>query len=117
MIQKVALTTFAIICIVLGIDKFVEFLPLCSLTDIVSREGMMVTGVLEILGGIGLLTQKYRMFSLRFLGIIMILAVVLHKFNGTSDFGGALLGVFAVFFLLYLERKRNKSQQEKVSVT
>jgi len=110
--QKAVLVTFAIICFVIGIDKFFEFLPLCSLTSTLTREGMMIIGVLEILGGIGLLTQKYKAFSLRLLGLIMISAIVLHKLIDTSDFGGALFGLFTVFFLLYLEKKEGKQDKE-----
>ena len=109
--QKVALTTFAIFCIIIGIDKFFEFLPACSLTNVASQTEMMGTGILEILGGLGLLTQKFRLPSLILLGLIMILGLVMHISTKTTDFGGALFGLIVVFFLLYGERKQRKSQQ------
>jgi len=108
MMQKAALTIFAISCIIIGVDKFFEFLPICSLTYVSSKESMMVTGVLEILGGLGLLTKKFRLLSLILLGLIMFLGVVMHIVTKTTDFGGALFGLITAFFLLYGERKERK---------
>jgi len=96
---------FAIFCIVFGIDKFVEFLPTCSLTTVIPKEGMMITGVLEIGIGIMLLLKKHTLLILRIGTAIILGGLLMHIVKGTDDVGGALLGSIMGLFLIIAHKR------------
>jgi hypothetical protein len=102
--QKIAGTIhilFALICIVFGIDKLIEFLPTWSLTSHIFQTGMIVTGVLEIGIGIMLFLKKYTLLSLKLGTAIMFGGMLVHVIDGTYDFSGALVGLIMGMFLIY----------------
>lgn len=98
---------FAIFFIGFGIDKFVEFLPTCSLTNYIPQEGMMITGVLEIVLGIAILLDKYVLLSLRIATAISIGGLLFHLLTGTYDCGGAAFGSIFGLILIFVY-KENK---------
>ena len=99
---------FALFCIGFGIDKFIPFLPICSLTNYFPPYGMTVLGGIEMGLGILLLLKMKTLLLLRLITAIMIGAVLLHLFTGSFDFGGALIGS-AIGLLLIFETKKTIS--------
>lgn len=85
---------FALFCIGFGIDKFIPFLPICSLTNYFPPYGMTVLGGIEM--GLGILL------------LLKMKTVLLHLFTGSFDFGGALIGS-AIGLLLIFETKKTIS--------
>ena len=96
---------FALFCIAFGIDKFVEFLPTCSLANTISQRGMMLTGVLEIGIGIMLFFKKYTLLFLRLGTAIILGGLLLHIVKGTYDFSGALIGSIMGLFIIFAHKK------------
>ena len=106
-LEKTLLILFAIFCIGFGIDKFIEFLPSCSLTEYISQRGLMVTGVLEIVIGILLLLNKYTLPALRLATAIMIGGLAMHLVKGTYDITGAAFGALLGLVLIFSQKSRN----------
>jgi len=99
---------FAVFCIVFGIDKFLEFLPTCSLTNHIPQSGMMVTGILEIILGIALLLKKYTFTALRLVTGIMLGGLILHLMTGSYDVGGAVFGAVLGLILIVSQKRKSK---------
>lgn len=104
---KLLTIVFAVFCIGFGIDKFVEFLPICSLTEYISSEGMFFTGVLEIILGIVILLDKFVLLALRIATALIIGGLLLHLLKGTYDIGGALLGAILGLILIFTYKKQS----------
>lgn len=98
---------FALFCIGFGIDKFVEFLPICSLTEYISREGMFFTGVLEIILGVLILLDKYVLIALKIATVIIIGGLLLHLIKGTYDIAGALSGAILGLILIFAYKNQS----------
>ena len=105
---------FAGFCIVFGIDKFLEFLPACSLTAYIPPSAMMATGVLEIILGIALFLNKYTLTVLRLITGLMLGGLILHLLKGTYDVGGAAFGAIVGLILIIAYKRRNT---EAISIT
>lgn len=99
---------FALFCIIFGLDKFLEFLPTCSLVNHIPANGMIVIGCLEIIVGMVLLTKQYTLLSLRVATAMIIGGIIFHLATGTYDFGGGLIGAFIGLFLIYQYKRRDK---------
>ena len=95
---------FALACIIMGIDKFAEFLPHCSLLSFIPKELMWGTGVFEI--GIGAMILLNRNISLMIkLGTaIMGGGVLLHLATETYDVAGALISTILGMIYLFGNR-------------
>jgi len=106
-ILKILRIVFAIFSIGFGIDKFVDFLPTCSLTAYIPHEGMMVTGILEIIAGIALLIKKQVLLSLRMVTALSMGGLMFHLFTGTYDFLGATFGTILGLMLIFAYKKIN----------
>lgn len=106
-ITKTLKIVFAIFCIVFGIDKFVEFLPICSLTEYIPREGMFITGILEIVLGVVILIDKFVLLALRIATALIIGGLLLHLLKGTYDIGGAILGAILGLTLLFAYKNQS----------
>ena len=106
-LESILQIIFAVFCIVFGLDKFLEFLSTCSLTNHIPQSGMIVTGVIEILIGIALLLKKYTLTSLRLATAIMIGGLAFHLFKGTYDLGGAAFGSILGLVLIVLNKRKN----------
>lgn len=98
--------SFGLFCIGFGIDKFVEFLPTCSLIPHLPAFAMPLTGVLEIGVGLLLLLNKYTMTLLQLITLVMFSGVVLHTLLGTYDFSGAFIGTIWGMALVYLYKEK-----------
>lgn len=98
---------FGIFCIAFGFDKFIEFLPKCSLLDHLPVWSMWGAGALEIILGILLIMDKYTKIALQVLAMVMFGGVVLHTLIGTYDFSGALIGTLWPMLLLYMQMKKS----------
>jgi len=95
---------FGIFCIAFGIDKFVEFLPKCSLLNHLPVWWMWATGLLEIGLGLLMIIDKYTMIAFQLAAVVMFTGVVLHTLIGTYDFSGALVGTVVAMILIFLSR-------------
>ena len=96
---------FGIFCIAFGIDKFVEYLPTCSLIPNLPPFSMELVGILEIGMGFLLLLNKYTMPTLQIVTVMMFSGVVLHTLIGTYDFSGAFIGTIWGMLLVYLYKE------------
>lgn len=106
-ITKSLKIVFAIFCIVFGIDKFVEFLPICSLAEYIPQKGMFVTGILEIILGIVILLDKVVLLALRVATVLIIGGLFFHLLKGTYDIGGAVLGALLGLILLFAYKNQS----------
>jgi len=97
---------FALFCIGFGIDKFVTFLPACSLTEYIPLAGMYVTGIIELVLGGTLLFKKYELISLKILTAVSIGGFMFHLVTGSTDFGGALVCSFMGSLLIFAYKKQ-----------
>ena len=97
---------FALLLIGFGIDKFVMFLPICSLTEYIPPEGNLITGIIELVFGVALVFKKYEMISLRILTAISIGGLLFHLAIGSTDFSGALVSSFMGLFLIFVYKNQ-----------
>jgi len=107
-LTKVLQILFALFCIGFGIDKFIPFLPTCSLTNHISSNGMIATGIVEIALGISLLLNKYVLICLRLATGIMIFGLIFHLATSTYDCGGAFIGTILGLILIYAHKNINQ---------
>ena len=96
---------FALACIIMGIDKFAEFLPHCTLLSFIPKEMMWGTGVLEIILGVMIFLNKNVSLAIKLGTAIMAGGVALHLFTGTYDMSGALIST--ILGAIYLFGSRN----------
>jgi len=98
---------FALFCILFGLDKFVSFLPTCSLTEFISPIGMFVTGILELIFGSLLLFKQKELLALRILTAITIGGLMLHLIKGRYDISGGIIGSIIGLYLIFAYKKLN----------
>jgi len=105
---------FGIFCIIFGLNKFLNFLPMPpiagdggDLMNIYFSSGFMnLVGVLEVLGGLALLINKFVPLSLTILAAIMFNALVFHVLHDMGGIGGAAFGCILTSVLVYANRDR-----------
>lgn len=105
---------FGLFCLVFGLNKFLNFMPFPplpevaqNLMDIYGESGFMkVIGVLEILGGVALVVNKYVPLALTFLVAIMFNAFLFHAFHDIANIGGAVVGLILSLILVFVNRER-----------
>ena len=105
---------FGLFCLIMGINKFANFLPPFEIPgDGGTLIGIYITsgffsliGVLEILGGLALLTNKFVPLALTFLTAIMFNAFIFHMLHDIANIGGAVVGLGLSLVLVFLHRKR-----------
>jgi len=107
-IESFLLLIFGAFCIVFGVDKFIEFLPTCSLVSVIPKEGMLITGVLEIVLGLLILLKKYTLASLQIATAIIIGGLMLHLITGTFDISGAVFGAVLGVGLIISQKRKNR---------
>ena len=98
----------SLFCLVFGVDKFLEFLPICNLVNDLPKEAIIGLGVTEIVLGMALFSKKYLLISARLATAIMIGGMTMHLLKGTNDFGGALIGTIIGLLLIFTYKKLNK---------
>ena len=69
---------------------------------------MNIIGILEILIGASLLTNKYVGLGLTFAVAIMFNAALFHLFHAPSGIGGALVGLVLSLVLVYAYKEKFK---------
>lgn len=105
---------FGVFCLIFGLNKFLGFIPMPEMTGdagtlmgIYAGSGFMtLIGVLEILGGLALIFNKYVPLALTILTAIMFNAFLFHAFHDMGGIGGAVLGMILSLILVYAYRDR-----------
>ena len=105
---------FGVFCLIFGINKFAGFMPMPDipgdggvLMGIYATSGFMaIIGVLEILGGLALVTNKFVPLALTFLTAVMFNAFVFHLLHDMAGIGGAVLGIGLSLTLVALHKDR-----------
>ncbi len=100
----------AIVCIAIGIDKFFNFLSICSLMGNMSDKMAIGIGVLEIILGLFIFFKVQLISTLYFTAFFMGTGVFAHLVNDTYDIGGALLLMFYALSLVYFEKNLSKRE-------
>lgn len=101
-IKKYTIIFIAINLLILGVDKFFQFIPLsCTLMIDASKSLMYGLGVIEVGLGILLLLGKFTKFILIGVCLLMVWAIVMHLVSETYDIGGAVfLAILSIVPLL-----------------
>ncbi len=105
---------FGLFCLIFGLNKFIGFMPFPpipgdggTLMGIYATSGFLkVIGVLEILGGLALLVNKYVPLALTILIAIMFNAALFHALHDMGSIGGAVLGLILGLVLVYANKGR-----------
>lgn len=92
---------FGLFCIIFGVNKFVGFIPMPAipgdggvLMSIYVTSGFMsIIGVLEVLGGLALVSNKFVPLALTFLTAIMLNAFIFHFLHDLAGIGGSVVGL------------------------
>jgi len=108
---------FGLFVLVFGLNKFLNFIPFppmegdaATLMGIYYTSGFLkLIGILEVLGGLALLLNKYIPLSLTVLVAIMFNAAVFHGLHDIGGIGGAALGLLLGLALVYANRDRFSS--------
>lgn len=105
---------FGLFCILFGVNKFAGFMPMPAIPgDGGTLMGIYVTsgflsfiGVLEILGGLALVANKFVPLALTFLVAIMLNAFIFHLLHDMAGIGGSVVGLGLSLALVFLHRER-----------
>ena len=105
---------FGVFCLIFGLNKFFGFMPFPeipgdggTLMGIYATSGFMkIIGVLEILGGLALLLNKYVPLALTILVAIMFNAAVFHGLHDVKNISGAIIGLVLGLILVYVNKDR-----------
>lgn len=105
---------FGVFCLVFGLNKFLGFMPFPAipgdggtLMGIYATSGFLkIIGVLEILGGLALLFNKFVPLALTILVAIMFNAFLFHALHDMANIGGAVLGLLLGLILVYANKNR-----------
>lgn len=90
MISKIIIGICSLLFIMIGADKFFNFLtPPCSLMDNIPTLIWRILGVLQLAGGILIWLPKFRKYVAGFFVIFMVFFIIVHLSQGTNDIGGA----------------------------
>ena len=108
---------FGVFCLVFGVNKFAGFMPFPeipgdggTLMGIYVTSGFMkIVGVIEILGGLALILNKYVPLALTFLIAVMFNATIFHALHDPANIAGAILGLVLGLILVYAFKDRFKS--------
>ncbi|MEO1258685.1 MAG: DoxX family membrane protein [Bacteroidota bacterium] len=114
MVLRVLLGLFMV---VLGLNKFFVFIEIPSpsgdggeLMQIYITSGFLkLIGVLEFLGGIALLVNKFVPLALTFITAIMFNAAVFHGLHDPAGIGGAVVALALSLALVYANKERFSS--------
>ena len=105
---------FGVFCLIFGLNKFLGFLEFPpipgdggTLMGIYMTSGFMsIIGVLEILGGLALLLNKYIPLALTILVAIMFNAFLFHVLHDMANLAGSVLGLILGLILVYANKDR-----------
>jgi len=89
-ISKILTGVCSLFFFMIGADKFLSFLePACSLQHNIPSTIWMVLGVLQLIAGVLIWLPKFRRVIVGFFFVFMIVFMIVHIVQGTSDIGGA----------------------------
>lgn len=105
---------FGLFCLIFGLNKFMGFLEFPTipgdggtLMSIYFTSGFLsIIGILEILGGLALLVNKFVPLSLTILIAIMFNATLFHLLHDLPNVVGALFGLVLGLVLVYANKER-----------
>jgi len=105
---------FGLFCLFFGLNNFAQFIvfpPIPGdggeLLRIYGASGFMhLIAIMEILGGLALLTKKYIPLALTVLIAILFNATVFHALHDPENIVGALLGLIMGLVLVYAYKVR-----------
>ena len=105
---------FGLFCILFGVNKFAGFMPMPpipgdggTLIGIYVTSGFLLfIGVLEILGGLALVLNKFVPLALTILVAIMLNAFIFHLLHDIAGIGGAVVGLGLSLTLVFLNRDK-----------
>lgn len=108
---------FGLFCLLFGANKFLGFMPIPPipgdggvLMGIYATSGFMkLIGLLEILGGIALVANKYVPLALTILVAIMFNAAVFHLIHDPANVVGAIIGLGLGLAIVYANKDRFSS--------
>ncbi len=108
---------FGLFCLIFGINKFAHFLPMPSipgdggtLMGIYATSGFLkIIGVLEIIGGLQLLIDKYVPLAITLMVAIMFNAAIFHALHDPPNIVGAIVGLVMGLALVYAYKDRFSS--------
>lgn len=103
--------------LIFGINKFAHFMDFPAipgdggtLMGIYATSGFFsLIGILEIVGGIALLVDKFAPLAITILVGIMFNAFVFHALHDVANIGGAVVGLVLTLALVYAYKDRFKS--------
>ena len=108
--EKVTRSLLALILIVFGLNKFLNFMPLPPMPEPAESfmGALMDTGyimvlvaALEVISGIFLMINKYSALMLVIVFPVLLNAFLCHLFLDFKGIGGALLALSLAIFLMY----------------
>ncbi len=105
---------FGVFCIIFGVNKFANFMPMPeipgdggTLIGIYVASGFFsLIGVLEILGGLALVLNKFVPLALTILVAILFNAFIFHLLHDMAGIGGAVVGLVLNLALVFLNKDR-----------
>ena len=108
---------FGLFLLLFGVNKFANFMPFPpipgdggTLMGIYFTSGFLkLIGILEILGGLALLTGKYVPLALTFMVAIMFNAAVFHALHDPANIVAAIVGLVLGLALVYAYKDRFSS--------
>lgn len=114
---KVIQVLLGLFMLILGLNKFLVFIEIPNppgdggqLMQIYISSGFLkLIGVLEILGGIALLANKFVPLALTLLTAIMFNAFLFHALHDLKGIGGAAVTLSLCLALVYANRERLSS--------
>jgi hypothetical protein len=103
--------------IALGLNKFLGFIPIPSppgdggeLMQIYVTSGFLkLIGILEFLGGLALIVNKFVPLALTFITAIMFNAAVFHGLHEPTGIGPAAIALLLSLVLVYANKERFSS--------
>lgn len=107
---------FGVFCLIFGLNKFLNFLPMPAIEGdggvlmgiYISSGFMTVIAILEILGGLALIVNKFVPLALTILIAIMFNAFLFHALHDMGGIGGSVLGLILGLILVYANKGRFK---------
>ena len=116
-VSKVLQLLLGLFMVTLGLNKFLVFIEIPNppgdggeLIQIYITSGFLkLIGVLEFLGGLALLTNKFVPLALTFITAIMFNAFLFHALHDPAGIGGAAVAFLMSLALVYTHRDRFSS--------
>lgn len=108
--EKVTRSLLALILIVFGLNKFLNFMPLPPMLEpaesfmgALMETGyiMVLVAAIEVISGIFLMINKYSALMLVIVFPVLLNAFLFHLFLDFKGIGGALLALSLAIFLMY----------------